>query len=82
MATVRLNIILDEDLYRRIKRQLPPKRLSAFINEAVRARLSPPLCDVKTLDAAYQAASRERWRRRLGREWESTEIEDWPLHTL
>ena len=75
MATVRLNIILDEDLYRRIKRQLPPKRLSAFINEAVRARLSP---DMKTLDAAYWAASRERWRQRLGREWESTEIEDWP----
>jgi hypothetical protein len=75
MATVRLNIILDEDLYRRIKRQLPPKRLSAFINEAVRARLSP---DVKTLDAAYRAASREKWRQRLGREWESTDIEDWP----
>ena len=75
MASVRLNIILDEDLYRRIKRQLPPKRLSAFINEAVRARLSP---DPKTLDAAYQAASREKWRQRLGREWESTEVEDWP----
>jgi hypothetical protein len=75
MATVRLNIILDEDLYRRIKRRLPPKRLSAFINEAVRARLSP---DVKTLDAAYRAASRERWRQRLGRDWKSTEIEDWP----
>jgi hypothetical protein len=71
MATVRLNIILDEDLYRRIKRQLPPKRLSAFINEAVRARLSP---DVKALDAAYRAASRKKWRQRLGREWESTEI--------
>jgi len=75
MATVGLNIILDEDLYRRIKRQLPPKRLSAFINEAIRARLSP---DVKTLDAAYRAASREKWRQRLGREWESTGIEDWP----
>jgi hypothetical protein len=75
MATVRLNIILDEDLYRRIKRHLPPKRLSAFINEAVRARLSP---DVKTLDAAYRAASREKWRQRFGREWESTEFEDWP----
>jgi hypothetical protein len=75
MATVGLNIILDEDLYRRIKRQLPPKRLSAFINEAIRARLSP---DVKTLDAAYRAASREKWRQRLRREWESTEIEDWP----
>jgi hypothetical protein len=62
-------------LYRRIQRQVLPKRLSAFINEAVRARLSP---DVKTLDAAYRAASRERWRQRLGREWESTEIEDWP----
>ena len=57
-----------------MKGQLPPKRLSAFINEAVRARLSP---DVKTLDAAYRAASRERWRRRLGREWESTKVEDW-----
>ena len=75
MATVGLNIILDEDLYRRIKRLLPPKRLSAFINEALRARLSP---DVKTLDAAYRAASREKWRQRLRREWESTEIEDWP----
>jgi len=75
MATVRLNIILDEDLYRRIKRRLPPKRLSAFINEAVRARLSP---DAKTLDAAYRRASRETWRRRLGHDWESTEIEDWP----
>jgi len=57
-----------------MKGQLPPKRLSAFINEAVRARLSP---DVKTLDAAYRVASRERWRRRLGREWESTKVEDW-----
>ncbi len=75
MATVRLNIILDDDLYRRIKRQLPPKGLSAFINEAVRARLSP---DVKTLDAAYRAASREKWRQRLGRDWELTEVEDLP----
>lgn len=41
MATVRLNIILDEDLYRRIKRQLPPKRLRAFINEAVRPASLP-----------------------------------------
>jgi hypothetical protein len=73
MATVRLNIVLDEELYRRMKRRLPPKRLSAFINEAVRARLSP---DVKTLDAAYRAASREKWRRRFGCEWESADIED------
>ncbi len=34
MATVRLNIILDEDLYRRIKRQLPP-------NASVLDRSSP-----------------------------------------
>jgi hypothetical protein len=73
--TVRLNITMDEALYRRLKRELPPKRISAFIEEAVRARLAP---DTKVLDAAYAAAAREEWRRGMAEDWEPTELEGWP----
>jgi len=73
---IRLNVTVDKDVYVRLKKELPPKRISAFINEAVRARLHP---DRKTLDAAYRAASREGWRRRLSRDWVVGEAEDWPL---
>jgi hypothetical protein len=30
--SVRLNIIMEEAVYKRLKQQVPPKRLSAFIN--------------------------------------------------
>ena len=73
--TVRLNITMDEDLYRRLKKDLPPKGISSFINVAVRARIHP---DRRILDVAYKAASEEPWRRSLVREWSPTEIEDWP----
>jgi Arc/MetJ family transcription regulator len=72
---VRLNITIDEDLYRRLKKELPAKGISAFIEDAVRARLYP---GKRELDAAYKAASREKWRRRLSADWEATETEDWP----
>jgi Arc/MetJ family transcription regulator len=73
--SVRLNITMDEDLYRRLKKELPPKGISSFINKAVRARIRP---DRRTLDAAYRAARRESWRRTMQREWRSTETEGWP----
>jgi len=44
------------------KQELPPKRISAFIEEAIRARLRP---DKTTLDATYRQASAEPWRRKL-----------------
>lgn len=72
---VRLNIIMEERVYKRLKRQVPPKRMSAFINEAVRARLHP---DKKTLDAAYQAARLEAWRNALAKDWALAETEGWP----
>ena len=72
---VRLNITMDEDLYRRLKEELPPKGISAFIGAAVKARLAP---SNEALDAAYKAASREGWRRELGRSWMTTEGEGWP----
>jgi hypothetical protein len=72
---VRLNIIMDEAVYKRLKRQVPPKRLSSFINEAVRTRLRP---DEKTLDAAYKAAKLEAWRNPLSEDWAVTETEGWP----
>ncbi len=51
--SVRLNITMDDDVYARLKKEVPPKKLSAFISGAVRAKLYP---DTKTLDAAYRAA--------------------------
>lgn len=72
---VRLNITMNEDVYRRLKKELPPKKISAFVEAAVRARLHP---DAQTLDAAYKAARKETWRRELALDWSVTEIEDWP----
>jgi hypothetical protein len=70
-----LSITLDEALYARLKKELPPKRLSAFISDAIRAKLRP---DKKTLDAAYKAAAKETWRREVGADWSETEVDAWP----
>ncbi len=76
MATnVRLNITMDRELYKRLKKELPRKGISSFIADAVRARLFP---DKRVLDAAYKAASREIWRRKVDRDWRATEMEGWP----
>ena len=72
---VRLNITMDEDLYKRLKKELPSKGISSFIEASVRARLLP---DRRTLDAAYRAASRETWREGLSADWVATEMEGWP----
>jgi len=72
---VRLNITMDPVLYRRLKRELPAKGISRFINDAVRAHLHP---DRATLDAAYKAAGKEAWRRELAADWDATETEGWP----
>ena len=72
---VRLNITMDEDLYKRLKRELPPKGISSFIEASVRARLFP---DRRVLDRAYRAARQEHWRRKLSSDWAATETEDWP----
>lgn len=73
--TVRLNITMDEEVYVRLKQEVPSKKMSAFITAAVRAKLAP---DRNTLDAAYQAARKEPWRKRLADEWGPTETEGWP----
>lgn len=72
---VRLNITIDEDVHERLKRDLPSKGISRFINEAIRARLRPSR---DQLDSAYRAASREEWRRSAAGEWAATDVEDWP----
>jgi hypothetical protein len=61
-VAVRLNITMHADLYQRLKRQLPARHISRFINDAVRAHLHP---DRATLDAAYKAARKEAWRKEL-----------------
>lgn len=73
--SVRLNITMDDDVYARLKKEVPPKKLSAFISGAVRAKLHP---DTRTLDAAYRAASKERWRMSLAEDWKHIDDEGWP----
>lgn len=63
---VRLNITMDEDIYARLKKEVPPQKISAFISSAVRAKLHP---DRKALDEAYRAARKERWREELEDDW-------------
>jgi len=72
---VHLNITLDEELYGQLKAKAPPKKMSAFIAEALRARLGPTRPE---LDAAYLEAAKERWRKHLAEEWGATETEAWP----
>lgn len=72
---VRLNITIDEDIHERLKSELPPKGISRFINEAVRARLRPGRPE---LDRAYQAAAKERWRQAEAHDWSAVDTEDWP----
>lgn len=64
--SVRLNITMDDDVYARLKKEVPAKNLSAFISEAVRAKLHP---DAKALNIAYQAASKEQWRVGVVEDW-------------
>jgi len=75
LPPARLNILMDRKLYQRLKDELPPKHISAFIEASVRARLAP---DRRTLDSAYKAARKEKWRRQLSAEWSSVESEGWP----
>ncbi len=70
-----LNITMDEALYDRLKKELPAKRISAFIEAAVRAWLKPSRAE---LDQAYKTAAREPWRRALADDWASTEVDAWP----
>jgi hypothetical protein len=72
---VRLNITIDEDVHERLKRELPAKGISRFINDAIRARLRPSR---KALDDAYRSAAQERWRKAEAREWDTTDVESWP----
>ena len=73
--SVRLNITMDDDVYARLKKEVPPKKLSAFISGAVRAKLHP---DAKMLDAAYRAARKEQWRTSLAEDWKHIDHEGWP----
>lgn len=73
--SARLIITMDDDLYARFKKKVPSQKLSTFIIEAVRAKLHP---DAKALNAAYQAASKERWRKSFDEDWKNVDDEGWP----
>jgi hypothetical protein len=60
---IRLDITIDEDVYQRLKRELPAKGISRFINDAIRARFRPSR---GALDNAYRTAARRRAEARDG----------------
>ena len=64
--SVRITITMGDDLYARLKEKVPSQNLSAFITEAVRAKLRS---DAKALNVAYQAASKEQWRAGVVEAW-------------
>ena len=72
---VRLNITIDGDLHEFLKRELPAKGVGRFISDAFRARLR---LTRKALDESYKA-DRESSRKAEAREWEATDIEEWPV---
>lgn len=72
--SVRRNITMDNHVHVRLRKQVPPKKLSAFISGAVWAKLYP---NVKSLDAPYRAASKERWRTSLADDWKYLDEEGW-----
>ena len=69
---VHLNITLDEDIYRRLKQRVAPKKLSAFIAQTLRDRLGP---NAEELEAAYREAAKEPWRKGQSQDWSVTEHE-------
>jgi hypothetical protein len=73
--SVRLNITMDDDVYARLKKEVPAKKLSSFISAAVRAKLHP---DSRTLNEAYRMARKERWRKEFQEDWKHTDDEGWP----
>ena len=73
--SVRLNITMDDDVYAKLKKEVPSKKLSAFITRAVLEKLH---LDANVLDVAYQVASKEQWRKRLNENWKRIDAEGWP----
>ncbi len=73
---VRLNITIDERRLRSFEEgELPPKGISRFISDAVRARVRPGRDE---LDRAYQAAAKEHWRQAEVDDWSTMDGEGWP----
>jgi hypothetical protein len=70
-----LSITIDPQLYARLKQELPAKRISAFIEAAVREKLGPGRDE---LDAAYRIAAQEPWRKVFSADWAKTDGEQWP----
>ena len=70
-----LSITLTDAIYRRLKREIPPKQISRFIEEAVQKRLRP---SPKELEAAYKAAAKEPWRDAMTQAWDEVGLADWP----
>ena len=66
---------MDDNVYARLKKEVPSKKCSAFIARAVRAKLRP---DAKALDVAYQATAKEQWRRSLDEDWKYSDAEGRP----
>ena len=78
---VRLNITIDEDVHKRLKRELPAKGISRFINDAVRAHLRPSrkaLDEGRSVDTAFSAVREflDEWSREIRAGKISRQVDD------
>ena len=77
MKTLKLNFTIPEDIAEALKAQISNRKRSAFVSEAVRARLKE-LEEEKLnqlLIEGYKA--REKESAEIGKEWEPTTLESW-----
>lgn len=73
--TVRLNITLPDETYRRLKRSAPPKGMSAYIDQALQKSLKP---DRAALDQGYADSCHDPALIELAADWAALEVEGWP----
>jgi predicted transcriptional regulator len=77
-VSVRTTVYLDDELVRRLKRLLPPRRLNRLVNEALAEKVEA--LERAELEQAMKEGylATERGRAELSRDWETVDREDWP----
>jgi len=77
-ATIRTTVHLDEDVIARVRRRVPQRGLSRFVNEAITEKIEA--LERREIEAAmiegYQASQEDQ--RDVDEDWRALEVEGWP----
>ena len=74
MTSRTMSIVMQEDLYRELKKVAGPRGMSRFISDAVRTRLRRKR---PRLEEEYASAERDRRRQRELKDWDAISGERW-----